>query len=196
MRSFADNVSIADGAPRAAPGDTGDVQVIESWNDIASGLLACAEAQRVPLRPAATADSLSALEARLGLRLPEELSKLLGWHDGQDQRAAPLFGDMAFMAAQQIALDAAVLGDLAAAGNFDGRRTAPEPGIKAGWWNPRWIPFAVNASGDHLCLDMDPAPGGAPGQVIAFYHDLPDRELLASGLIEWLRGWVGTSHTE
>ncbi|WP_188825493.1 SMI1/KNR4 family protein [Brucella endophytica] len=46
-----------------------------------------------------------------------------------------------------------------------------DPGIRPTWWWPGWIPFMENGGGDYLCIDMDPAPGGTLGQVVAYYHD-------------------------
>ena len=56
------------------------------------------------------------------------------------------------------------------------------------WWSPRWIPLTGNGAGDHLCVDLDPAPGGAPGQVITMWHMDDVREVKAAGWAAWLEG--------
>jgi cell wall assembly regulator SMI1 len=43
-------------------------------------------------------------------------------------------------------------------GEFKGLKSGPDRGVRDDWWNPGWIPFADNGSGDLLCLDMAPAP--------------------------------------
>jgi molybdopterin molybdotransferase len=37
------------------------------------------------------------------------------------------------------------------------------------WWRLAWIPFCGDGGGNHLCVDLDPAPGGTAGQVITMW---------------------------
>jgi cell wall assembly regulator SMI1 len=67
----------------------------------------------------------------------------------------------------------------------------PDDGIKSNWWNPAWIPFTYNGAGDHLCLDLDPADGGAYAQIIRMWHDGVERTLENTSFTEWL-----TTYTE
>lgn len=145
------------------------------------------------LHPPASKDQLRALSNALGVPLPNDLIALLERNDGQRRSGQRLFGDMSLMGSSDIAMDWNVLTDLAQQGDFDGRAVAASAGIRPTWWSPGWIPFAVSSSGDHLCIDVAPAPGGKAGQVISFYHDLPDREYLATDLVSWLNQWISAT---
>lgn len=66
-------------------------------------------------------------------------------------------------------------------------------------WNSRWVPFCTNGAGDALCLDFDPAPGGTLGQVISFWHEEGEQQVLSpsfraffAAFIEELQGGVYT----
>lgn len=51
-------------------------------------------------------------------------------------------------------------------GDFEGNGAAPDGPVNKDWWNRRWVPVTSNGGGDHLCVDLDPAPGGTVGQMI------------------------------
>jgi cell wall assembly regulator SMI1 len=67
-----------------------------------------------------------------------------------------------------------------------GNQGEPEVGIRPDWWNARWIPLTYSGSGDHHCLDLDPASEGCGGQIILLWHDMPEPPLVAPGFREWL----------
>nr|WP_241011423.1 SMI1/KNR4 family protein [Burkholderia sp. Ac-20392] len=50
----------------------------------------------------------------------------------------------------------------------------------------KWIPFTHDGSGNHLCIDLDPADDGFSGQVIRVWPDDARRERIAGGFSEWL----------
>ncbi len=63
----------------------------------------------------------------------------------------------------------------------------PEGPIKPDeWWRLGWIPFCGDGGGNHLCVDIDPAWGGAPGQVISMWHDEATRALVARSLTDFV----------
>jgi cell wall assembly regulator SMI1 len=47
-----------------------------------------------------------------------------------------------------------------------------------------------NSSGDFLCLDLDPARPGKPGQIVSFLRADPARELVARDFKSWLSGFA------
>jgi cell wall assembly regulator SMI1 len=83
-----------------------------------------------------------------------------------------------------------VWNDLLQGGDFRDAKGNPEAGIKDDWWNARWIPLTYDGSGNHDCLDLDPAPGGNVGQIIGMWHDDAHRALLAPSFTEWLKAFA------
>ena len=75
-------------------------------------------------------------------------------------------------------------------GDFDGIQSEPHETISDCWWSNKWIPFTYNGFGDHYCLDLDPTVKGIKGQVITMWHDMPERNLLANSLSDWLESYV------
>lgn len=80
--------------------------------------------------------------------------------------------------------------DLLDGGQFKGIASEPDPGIKDDWWNAKLIPFTYNGSGDHYCLDLDPAEGGSNGQVITMWHDMGDRNIQGKSFTLWFSNYV------
>jgi hypothetical protein len=63
--------------------------------------------------------------------------------------------------------------------------------VKMGDANRHWIPFADDAGGNFLAIDMDPGPRGFKGQVINFGRDEVNQYALApdvSSFIAWIAG--------
>jgi cell wall assembly regulator SMI1 len=75
-------------------------------------------------------------------------------------------------------------------GIFDDNISDPEDGVKNDWWNPLWVPFTFDGSGNHTCIDLDPAPNGSVGQVIRMWHDAPCGELYASSFTEYISNYI------
>ena len=55
----------------------------------------------------------------------------------------------------------------------------PDGGVKNIWGCSKWVPFACSADGHFLCMDFSPAKNGTYGQVITFWYNSPERELIA-----------------
>jgi cell wall assembly regulator SMI1 len=127
------------------------------------------------LQPGASEVELQALQAELGLELPEELRTLLAWHNGQGEGYAGRFEEnWLFLGTERIASAKRDL-DLQAPGNGD--RTG---------WRPEWIPFLDDDGGDYLCLDT-----GAPGvPVRAFWLGQPEHPVVAPSLTDWAEEFV------
>jgi len=70
----------------------------------------------------------------------------------------------------------------------EGYTSEPEGSILGDeWWRLAWIPLCGDGGGNHLCVDLDPAPGGTAGQVITMWHDAGERQLIAMSLIEFMQ---------
>lgn len=140
----------------------------------------------------ATAAQIAKVEKKLGITLPEEYRQSCVIHDGpsDDFDLIPIgFGTYYLLRLRDIADEWSLWSDLHDGGEFEGNVAEPGPGVAGDWWNPGWIPFAANGGGDHLCLDLVPAPDGTVGQVIIVEHDSAARTVLASSFAAWL-AWL------
>ena len=60
-------------------------------------------------------------------------------------------------------------------------------GVRALDYCEGWIPIVQSARGrDYLCVDLDPAPGGARGQIIEYVVDDNARPLVAKSFADLL----------
>lgn len=122
----------------------------------------------------ATPAELTAIEKAVGEPLPAALGELLRWKTGGKGR---LIGNWSLMrSGADVAAAITELGELLEAGDFD----APSH------WSPKWVPFLENGGGDHVCVDIGASFGGAPGQVLEFWHSETMRPVLAPSLDAWL----------
>lgn len=141
------------------------------------------------LNPPAIDADLATLEQQLGVTLPAEYLQMLQQHNGQRGLGDGLFDGQEFLSTQNVFAQWRIWKGLHDTGAFDGQRSSPAPGVRADWWNPRWIPFTHDGGGNHLCLDLDPAEGGTAGQVITVWHDSGERALAGSSFGDWCTRW-------
>ncbi|HZT80499.1 MAG TPA: SMI1/KNR4 family protein [Gemmataceae bacterium] len=123
------------------------------------------------LLPGATGQELDALQAEVGVPLPDDLRALLHWHNGQgDDFVGSFEEDWNLMGTWQIA---EARRGLVGAG-------AP-PGERRGW-----VPFLDNDKGDYLFVDA-----GRPGAPVrAFWLGKPEQPEVAPSLAAWLGQFV------
>ncbi|WP_437723469.1 SMI1/KNR4 family protein [Sorangium sp. So ce861] len=176
-----------------------------AWKRIGAWLAAHAPPIAADLAPPATDEQIARLETAIGVALPDELAASLRVHDGQ----GPYCGNPAL--GYWVALSCAAIAELWAE---YGRRIADgsplhdkgviaDPGVRPRWWHERWIPIATDDIGDSLVVDVDPAPGGAVGQIVRYRHDAETRRLESPSLATWMGqlademeagGWVAVRH--
>jgi cell wall assembly regulator SMI1 len=142
------------------------------------------------LNPPASDEQIAALEQALGVALPEDYTASLKVHNGQSGPGGGMFDGSLYLSADEVLAQWAVWKDLQRDGPFDEFRSDPVNGIKDDWWNPAWIPFTHDGSGNHLCLDLDPAGAGRPGQIITMWHDMAERELLVPDFGSWFKAYT------
>lgn len=129
---------------------------------------------------------LAELPAALGATLPDDVIDSLRLHDGQADPDAVFTESDALLGAQEIVAQWTIWRTLVSGGDFAGMTSEPDAGVRDDWYNLKWIPFTHDGSGNHLCIDLDPAQGGVSGQVIRVWHDDELRERVASSYAEWL----------
>ena len=139
------------------------------------------------LLPGLTASEMRAFEAYLGFSLPQTFKDLYMWKNGQPTLYfESLFQNLMYENIQQVKESHRVLTELEQCGEFD----------KPNWWRNTWIPFLANGAGDHCCVDMEGVFTGQQGQVIEFWHNDPDRTVLAPSLEAWLTSVVSMLEQE
>lgn len=179
------------------------------------GLLAASYPESGPLRPGASAAELDTCEAAIGRPLPPQLRELLAAADGQDYGAARTAefpgapwsrllscADVGSMYEQLDTIVSMCEEEFGCEAPGDYRVAADHRAMRDGApavaLNAAWVPFAV---GDHggggpplvFMVDEDPAPGAAPGRVLAFGCDdalslwAPDVRSLLADVVAVLR---------
>ncbi len=160
--------------------------VVAAWERIEHWLSAHAPPLLANLNDGASPEDLSALEAQLGVQLPDDLRESLARHNGQLDEFPPLIGGWSLLSCSEIAQEWKIWKDLLARGDLAHESSPSDPRVRSDWWNERWVPFTYSGSGDHHCADCAPADGGAPGQVIVLWHDDAARPLVAPTFTAWL----------
>ena len=157
------------------------------WNRIETWLAIHAPEILDSLQPGATTQAINKAEAFLASKLPEDVKASYRLHNGQSESGHGLIDAWEFLSLERMRDEWQIWKDLLDAGEFDGTKSAPVGSIQSDWWNPNRIPLTYSGSGDHHCLDLDPAPGGQVGQIIIMWHDGEHREVIASSFKDWLR---------
>jgi cell wall assembly regulator SMI1 len=168
--------------------------VIDHWRRIDGWLSSNAALLAEDLSGPATADAIARAEAEVGQPFPVELRQSLVVHDGQRGAGFEVFGVWGLLSLRQIVDTWRMLRGLATKGAIatkDDREIETIGAVRPRWWDPAWIPVAKNAFGDWLCLDMNPPASGRSGQVVAYWHDVPKREVMALDFGGWLAQIAG-----
>lgn len=143
------------------------------------------------LNPPATEQDITAAEAVLGVRFPDEFRALYLVHDGQSPDAPWMMLGWEWLPLKSICGESKVWNDLLAGHSFDGAENDSDGTIvRKDWWHPHWIPFTYSGGGDHHCLDLAPGPEGAVGQVMVMWHDDGQRPVLASSFDAFLASYA------
>lgn len=164
-----------------------DNTITNSWRAIERWLASNAPELAQQLRGGATRDELEQAEQRLGFALPPELRECYGVHNGGGWFLLPFEDE--FLSLSQVVTRWAMMNDL----GFGRAEDLPNVGTAIGpvkplWWNDRWLPLLGTSS--MVCVDLDPADGGRPGQLIEFLKDDPRRRVLYDSLGSWLEHWA------
>lgn len=124
----------------------------------------------------ASPKDLDALEKKFQLQLPSGFRELYQWRNGQDPNySASLQHNWMFSRLEDLSDSKETLDGMIGSDFEDPK-----------WWRRGWVPFLSNGGGDHLCLDLTAEDGGAPGQLLIFYHDWEKRAVEYPSLEAWL----------
>lgn len=131
--------------------------------------------------PGASAGDLDATERATGNVLPPDVRHLLTLHNGAEMQVMP---GWELFSTKRIVDEWRIWEELYRE-QFkpDGLDCDPEGPVRGDeWWRLKWTPVTGDGGGNHLCADMEPAAGGAVGQIITMWHDDPVRACIAPSL--------------
>jgi cell wall assembly regulator SMI1 len=148
-------------------------------------ITANAAARGVELPPGASEDAIAAAEQALGFTLPEEVRAWYRAHDGGGDRY--IANNRELLSLDRMVSEWKVWKDLLDQGVFEGNdHSSPGPGVQQKWWIPEWLPVTYDGAGNHDVIDLAPDIDGRVGQIVEFWHDDDDREVIAANLLEFL----------
>lgn len=136
----------------------------------------------VQLLPGASDEEIRRLEQLIGQHLPESFKALYRWRNGQPTNCFDSFHDNKMLLnLKEIADSWSVLKELLEGGDFEIEN----------WWRAGWLPFLHDGGGNHLCLDLEGTFTGHKGQLLEFWHDDYDRNVLYPDFDSYLETVVG-----
>lgn len=139
----------------------------------------------VTLNAGASDKAIAAAERALGQTLPDDVKAFYEAHDGSDDD--PAVAGRELLCLERMVGEWKIWKELLDKGDFGANdHGKPGKGVQKKWWIPQWIPVTYDGSGNHHCLDLAPAAGGAVGQILDFWHDDDPRKVVGKSLAEWL----------
>ncbi|MGA7730174.1 MAG: SMI1/KNR4 family protein [Chloroflexia bacterium] len=162
----------------------------ETWDRIEKWLVANSPKALAGLNPGCGEDAIEKLEAILGVELPEDFRASYKIHNGQEYDSPWMIGGKELMSLERIEIEWSSMLELLDGGDFDGLKSLAEGPMRNDWWNRAWVPITYDGAGNYFCMDLDPAPGGNRGQLVRFWHDANDRNVIAPSFGDWLRQYA------
>jgi cell wall assembly regulator SMI1 len=164
------------------------------WEQIITKLNEIAPEMVNNLNEPVTDEQIKQLEEKISAKFPEEFIEFYKVHNGQDSDGPGLIFCEELLSFERINNEWGIWKGLYDSKTFEdenGHFTCePDKGIKNIWWNPLWIPITYDGSGNHYCLDLDPADSGNYGQIIRMWHDDPSRTFEASSFKIWIEKYA------
>ena len=141
--------------------------------------------------PPASEQALAGFALHLALPLPHDLRALLLTRNGNRAGSYPLPmratapTKWRLLSVAEIAEASGFLDGIARDVPFEGTVRGIGP-VRAVWWSRAWVPIADCGVGDYVCIDLDPAAGGAVGQLILYAHVFAERKVLYRAALDWI----------
>jgi cell wall assembly regulator SMI1 len=152
----------------------------EQWHRILTWFASKAPGARFSAEPPASEEEVASTESLLDVRLPPDVRESYLLHNGG--KSGAFYRNYRFMPLDEIRDSWRML----TGSSLEEYPASPEGPVKAVSWNRRWIPIMDTGAGDHLCVDLDPEPGGSVGQVIEWSHEEGPSSVLAPSFRQWL----------
>lgn len=170
-----------------------------AWHTLKQWLAQQSELEKFELNPPATQADLLALETDLQIELPQSFKDFLLCHNGQSGHMGIIDGMTLFSVSQMLECsqdwmqfledEKEWLAEAAAEGDGE-RHEGVCHEIQDVWWSKKWLPFAIDAGGNVICLDFEPTDVGHYGQVIQMWHDDFDRAFIAPSFEAYFKDYV------
>ncbi|MET7772406.1 SMI1/KNR4 family protein [Nocardia sp. NPDC005366] len=130
------------------------------------------------LMPGASEANIDEVARRVSGELPPLLRELLTWRNGQSaDYEGVLKSPWSLMSTKDIA------------STMDEMAWLVENDDFADFWGTDWVPFLGSICGDHMCIDLQAAFGGEPGQIV-YYSSEGVRHIAYPSLEAWLETFV------
>jgi cell wall assembly regulator SMI1 len=165
----------------------------EIWQRIEQWLKENAPETFDSLNPGASEEEIAGLENLLSVRLPADMRESYLIHNGQNN-ACEFIDSRYFFSIEEIKrnwLNWKGMFETGGYGENDASAGESDAEIKAGWYNPKWIPLSNDAAANQNFLDLDPTEKGTAGQIILYLHD--DSEItkfVAYSYRDWLENFA------
>jgi cell wall assembly regulator SMI1 len=166
------------------------MDIAEAWQRIGAWLRGNAPDISASLRPGASETDVKETEGSLSCALPASMASSYLIHDGMRGGVGPLIAGWRLLSLAEVVQEWQKWKQLSDEGVFEEMESDAAAQIRSDWWNVGWIPVGSNGSGDFACVDLDPPPTGAHGQIISLYHADASRELIAENFAAWLEVFV------
>jgi len=160
--------------------------VTSAWARIDGWLEAHAPHVLRNLAGPASNGQIAACENAVGAELPGDVLASYRVHNGQPKEDAGLLYGQVLLPLKEVVRQWEGWKELVEDGTFKDVESDPDEGVRRDWYHLAWVPLTYDGGGYHFCVDLDPAPGGTRGQVISFWHDDPQRGVVARSLGQWL----------
>ncbi len=136
---------------------------------------------RQTMADGAGAEDFKPIESITGYVLPDNFKQLYSMHNGERPGEHLLMLGFYWLTLQNIEYEIRLQLEIAADYEFD-TISYQKDHIQEVTWNPGWIPFAADGSGNFIALDLAPGPKGTKGQIISCGRDEQEMVVIADSL--------------
>ena len=112
------------------------------------------------------------LEKKYKVKLPSDLRAIYNWKNGQNSDSYEAFVNNSMFLPLNSALEIAAENTSMIGVDFEIEN----------WWSKNWIPIFDNGAGNLICYDLQGVFTNMPGQIIEFWHEENDRNIIAPNL--------------
>jgi cell wall assembly regulator SMI1 len=139
------------------------------------------------LNKGASEEEFNVAENTMSIRLPECFKEVYRVHNGQSINYPGVFPDGVLLPLDQIISHWKNWKVLENQNVFANIKSTPSEGVNPVWWDNKWIPIIYDESGNFCCIDLNPALVGNKGQIISFWRDSPERQIISLSYGEWFK---------